>query len=134
MSDRPEHRQFRRYPIQLPLLHTPKGPTPAQPGVGWTRNLSEGGACVELAERLQSRLPLLVCLRTERGIIEAEAEVAWAEKPPLATGGILHGVAFTQSRPRSPSDPPGLDRHQWPGTARRGPPAIRSARYLSAQG
>jgi hypothetical protein len=50
---------------------------------------------VELAERLQSRLPLLVCLRTERGIIEAEAEVAWAEKPPLAAGGILHGVAFT---------------------------------------
>ena len=54
---------------------------------------------MELAEPLQSRLPLLVYLRTERGIIEAEAEVAWAEKPPLANGGILHGVAFTQPPP-----------------------------------
>jgi hypothetical protein len=96
MSDQSERRHFRRYPIQLPLLHTPKGPAPAQPGVGWTQNVSEGGACVELAEPLQSRLPLLVHLRTERGIIEAEAEVAWAEKPPLETGGILHGVAFSQ--------------------------------------
>jgi hypothetical protein len=51
---------------------------------------------VELAEPLQSRLPLLVHLQTERGIIEAEAEVAWAEKPPLASGGILHNMAFTQ--------------------------------------
>lgn len=99
MSDQSERRHFRRYPIQLPVLHRRKGPAPAQPGVGWTQNLSEGGACMELAEPLQSRLPLLVHLRTERGIIEAEAGVAWAEKPPLATGGILHGVAFTQLAP-----------------------------------
>ena len=96
MSNGSEHRQFRRYPIQLPLLHTPKGSAPARRGVGWTRNLSEGGACVELAERLQPRLPLWVRLRTEQGAIEAEAQVAWAEGPPLANGGILHGVAFTQ--------------------------------------
>jgi len=96
MPECSEYRKFRRYPIQLPLLHTPKGPAPAQPGVGWTRNLSEGGACVELAERLPSRLPLWVRLRTERGAIEGEAEVTWAEEPPLVNGGILHGVAFTQ--------------------------------------
>ena len=96
MPDLSEHRQFRRYPIQLPFLHTPTSSAPARPGVGWTRNLSEGGACVELAERLQPRLPLLVRLRAERGVIEAGAEVAWAEEPRLANGGILHGVTFTQ--------------------------------------
>jgi len=99
MSDQSERREFHRYPIHLPVLHRRKGPALAQPGVGWTQNLSEGGVCVELAEPLPSQLPLVVHLRAERGIIEAEAEVAWAEKPPLATGGILHGMAFTQLAP-----------------------------------
>ena len=95
MPDRSERRQFGRYPIQLPLLHTPKGPIHTPPRVGWTRNLSEGGTCVELTECLQSRMPLRLHLRTERGTIEAEGKVAWADKARLDNAGILHGVAFT---------------------------------------
>lgn len=96
MPDGSERRQFRRYPVQLPVLHMPKDSAPARPGVGWTRNLSEGGACVELAERLPSQFALWIRFRTERGVIEAEAQVAWAEEPALADGGILHGVSFAQ--------------------------------------
>lgn len=51
MSDWAALRRFPRYPIQLPVLYKLKGPA-LQTGVGWTRNLSEGGAWLELAERL----------------------------------------------------------------------------------
>jgi hypothetical protein len=92
-------RRFHRYPIHLPLLHKPRAPAPTRAGVGWTRNLSEGGACVELAERLQPQLPFRVRLRTDRGAIEVEAQVVWAGEPGRAGGGVLHGVIFTQVSP-----------------------------------
>jgi len=38
--------KFPRYPIQLPLLHRVIGPPATGAGMGWTRNLSEGGACL----------------------------------------------------------------------------------------
>lgn len=99
MAERSEQRRFRRYPIQLPLLHTPKNPAHARTGAGWTRNLSEGGACVELGEHLPSRMPLRVRLRTDRGAIEAEAQVVWAGGSRLGDGGICHGMAFTRIAP-----------------------------------
>ena len=89
-------RRFPRYPIRLPVLHKPKGPPKA--GVGWTRDLSEGGACVELAERLPPQTVYSLRLQTERGPIEVEAQVAWAGEPEVG-GGIPHGVAFTQIAP-----------------------------------
>ncbi len=95
MHDRAERRQSRRYPIQLPLLLTPKAPTGTGTGVGWTRQLSEGGAGVELSMRLPAPTPLQVRLRTDRGLIEAEAKVVWTKESLLPGGGILHGVAFT---------------------------------------
>ena len=92
-------RLFPRYSIQLPLLHKTIPPAYARAGVGWTRNLSEGGACVELAERLQPRSPLHVLLRTDRGAIELEARVAWASEASADGGGVLHGLTFARIAP-----------------------------------
>ena len=95
-----ELRRLRRYPIQLPLLHRPKASPSDERNGGWSRNLSEGGACVELARRLQPPMPLHLRLRTDRGIIEAEGKVVWAGEAELAAGGGMpHGVAFTQVAP-----------------------------------
>jgi hypothetical protein len=67
--------------------------------MGWTRNLSEGGACLELAERFSPRVPLRVRLQTDQGAIEVEARVIWAGEPASPAGGIPHGVAFTRVAP-----------------------------------
>jgi hypothetical protein len=99
VSDWSVQRLFPRYLIQLPLLHRTRAPVPSQAGAGWTRNLSEGGACVELAERLSPRTPLGLLLRTDRGGIELEVQVVWAGEPSRSGGSILHGVAFTHLLP-----------------------------------
>jgi len=99
VSDWSVQRRVPRYLIQLPLLHKTKAPAPDRTGVGWTRNLSEGGACVELAEHIRPRMPLRLLLRTDRGGIELEAQVVWAGEPGRLGGGILHGVAFTHLLP-----------------------------------
>lgn len=99
MSDLLAERRFSRYVIQLPLLHKAKGPASSGVGVGWSRNLSEGGACVELAEPLPPQMPLQVRLQTDQGAIEVEGEVLWADTPTPSWGGILHGLAFTQLAP-----------------------------------
>jgi hypothetical protein len=72
---------------------------PAKIGVGWTRSLSEGGATVELAERLRSLSPLRVRVQTDRGALEAEAQVVWIGGRAPDGGGILHGLAFTRIAP-----------------------------------
>lgn len=99
MIDPPRERQFRRYPIQIPLLYRVLAPASIRPGVGWTRNLSEGGACVELAERLRPQMSVHVRLRAERRAIGLEARVVWAGEPGIEGGGVLHGVAFTRVTP-----------------------------------
>ncbi len=91
--------KFPRYPIQLPLLHTVLSPRAGRPTMGWTRNLSEGGACVELAEVVPADAALRLCFQTDRGAIEAEAEVIWAAAPDSDTGLVPHGVAFTKIAP-----------------------------------
>jgi c-di-GMP-binding flagellar brake protein YcgR len=96
MPKAPEKRQFARYLIQLPLLH--REPAPSAVGVGSTKNLSQGGACVELAERLHEKTPLHARLQTDRGIIHVEARVVWSGDP-APRGGILHGVAFVEVAP-----------------------------------
>jgi len=95
-----ERRRFRRYPVQLPLLHVPVLPALGKIGAGWTRSLSEGGATVELAERLRSQTSLRVRLQTNRGTIEAEAQVVWIGGRAPQGGGILHGLAFTRIAPQ----------------------------------
>ena len=88
--------KFPRYPIQLPLLHRVIGPPSTGAGMGWTRNLSEGGACLEVSGVFPRETPLRLRLQTERGAIEADAEVVWVGAPDPASGVGPHGVAFTQ--------------------------------------
>jgi hypothetical protein len=87
-------RRFPRFPIILPVLHRPKGRV-ASPGVGWTRNLGETGACLELAEWVATGTDLALCLRTDTGDIEIEATVVWAGERGHGEAGTLHGVSFT---------------------------------------
>lgn len=96
MPDRAERRQFGRYLIVLPLLYKSPGIAAARVSVGWTRNLGEGGACVELPERLPIQNPLAIRLQTDRGLIAAEARVVWAGEPAPGGGGIRHGLHFTR--------------------------------------
>ena len=96
MPDTFKRRQSARYLIQLPLLHRAGQPAPGKVGVGWTRNLSTGGACVELAEHLQEKTPLRARLQTDRGAIDVVARVVWTRDPAPMGGGILHGVAFPE--------------------------------------
>jgi len=98
MSEYPVQRRFPRQPIQLPVLHDAISPGSTGRRAGWTRDLSEGGACLELDERLPVPSLLHIHLQTDRGAIEVDAQVAWevgARERGEGEGGILHGVAFT---------------------------------------
>ncbi|MEK7204006.1 MAG: PilZ domain-containing protein, partial [candidate division NC10 bacterium] len=99
MPNPSDRRRFHRYPVQLPLVFMAVAPAPAKRGAGWTRSLSEGGATVELAERLRPQLSLRVRLQTDRGAIEAEVQVVWIGGRAPEGGGILHGLAFTRIAP-----------------------------------
>ncbi|MGE5849533.1 MAG: PilZ domain-containing protein [Candidatus Methylomirabilota bacterium] len=99
MDEKWFHRRFPRYPIQLPVLYKPKGPAAIKVGAGWTRDLSEGGACIELGERFGPQLTLAMRFQTDRGPIEVEAEVVWVGAPSPPSGAIPHGVVFTQMGP-----------------------------------
>jgi len=60
-----EQRQYPRYLIQLPVLFKTSAAVSNQVGAGWTRNMSEGGACLEVTERFGSLVPLQLLLRTD---------------------------------------------------------------------
>jgi hypothetical protein len=64
--------------------------------MGWTRNLSQGGACLELAERLLPGTPLQVIFQTAHGHIQAEAQVVWARESAPPAGSVFHGIVFTE--------------------------------------
>jgi hypothetical protein len=98
MTDWLGRRKHARYPIVIPALYELNGAEPAMAGSGWTRDLSEGGLCLELPDRLEVSALLHLFLRTDQGSISIEGQVIWAEGP-LPTGGALHGVAFTQMVP-----------------------------------
>jgi hypothetical protein len=91
-------RRSPRYPFQLPFLyrvHQVQANTPPCVGVGWTRQLSEGGVGVELGEPLSPGWFLTLHVRTAQGPLELQAQVVWTEKPLEAGGGIPHGLVFT---------------------------------------
>jgi hypothetical protein len=98
-SRKREHRQHLRYSIRLPLLHKARSSGTDRAEMGWTRNLGEGGACVELTERLHPQGPIRVRLQTAKGAIELEARVVWSKEAGSTGGKILHGMAFTQITP-----------------------------------
>jgi c-di-GMP-binding flagellar brake protein YcgR len=64
--------------------------------MGWTHNLSRGGACVELAERLQPGMSFQVLLQAAQGYIRMEAQVVWARESIPPGGSVFHGIAFAQ--------------------------------------
>src|SRR5574337_1729791 len=88
-------RRFPRYTIVLPVLYGLEGSAPPRSGVGWTNELSEGGACLELADRLDLLTPLGLTLRTYEGDIELNGEVVWSAETGASESRILHGVTFT---------------------------------------
>ena len=95
MPDVPMERRCPRYAIQVPLLHKAGTPQNNPVGIAWTRNLSEGGACVEFSTPLQPELPLVLRLQTDRGAIIASANVVWVGGSGQAGRSVTHGVAFT---------------------------------------
>jgi len=97
MSEWAAKRRHPRHPIRLPVLYKIADAATARAGVGWTRDLSEGGACLELSEHLELLSVLKLVLRTDKGNLEFEAEVVWAASPDPAGQAVLHGVAFTRS-------------------------------------
>ena len=107
MAEWSAERQSPRLPIELPLLHEVEDEESHGRQVGWTRNLSEGGACIEIDGHLPLLTPLHIHLETDRGIIEVDAQVVWEmegedQDPPGSeptAGGVLHGVAFTHLAP-----------------------------------
>jgi c-di-GMP-binding flagellar brake protein YcgR len=90
-----------RYHIALPVSYCTeeKGSAAAQKGSGSTRNLSDTGACLELAEGLAPKTRLSVTLHDDAENLSLEAEVIWVGHPPLPTGATLHGVAFQRMTP-----------------------------------
>lgn len=93
MTDWLGRRKCARYPIVVPLLYGSNGAEPVMMGAGWTRDLSEGGACLELPERLEVSAFVRLFLRTDQGSIATEVQVIWARESPLPDG-TFHGVAF----------------------------------------
>ncbi|HSC72223.1 MAG TPA: PilZ domain-containing protein [Candidatus Methylomirabilis sp.] len=91
-------RRFPRYPFQLPFrcrVHRVQANIPPRVNVGWTRQLSEGGAGVELGEALSPGSSLTLHVQTPRGAQEVQAQVVWTEKSLEAGGGIPHGLVYT---------------------------------------
>ena len=85
--------RFPRYQVQLPVLQKAT-PTADRVEVGWTRDLSQGGACLELPTRHSAPAPIWLQLQTDRGPIELGARVVWSGEPPAPGRGAVHGVAF----------------------------------------
>lgn len=99
MSDRSSQPRSTRYSIQLPLLYWRKTSARTRAGAGWTRELSEEGAAVELAERLEPQTVLRVRIQTDQGPIDAEAKVIWIGTSAPAGVENYHGLAFTHIAP-----------------------------------
>ena len=96
MSTGSSGRRLARYQIVLPVSYDapPKGALARREGSGWTRNLSETGACLELTEALPAGTTLRLTLRDEGGAVSLEAQVIWVGHPRVPAGGTLHGVTF----------------------------------------
>ncbi len=96
MQSWPIRQQFPRSPLQIPFRHRVLASPVGCTGLGWTRNVSEGGACIEVAETLPPAAPLRLHLQTDRGTIELEAVVVWAGRPTGDRGSVRHGLLFTR--------------------------------------
>ncbi len=98
MTDLELQRRQPRYLVHLPFLYRVNAPGSSGLEMGWTFDVSERGACVELAQRFPPPLTLHLILQTDHASIEVDAEVVWAGTPALP-GGIPHGVIFNWTAP-----------------------------------
>jgi len=91
--------RFPRYQLEFPVLYRVEGPQLTKHGTGQMRNLSEGGACLELFEQLPPETPLVLIVRTDQGALEAEAKVVWVGEPSPHEQKVLHGISFIRRKP-----------------------------------
>jgi len=82
-----------RYQIQLPVLQKASA-NATRVEVGWTRDLSLSGACLQFPACLPAPAVIWLRLQTDRGPIELEARVVWTCEIPGSRQGALHGIAF----------------------------------------
>ncbi len=94
MAESATVREPRRYPLKLAILYQRAGTRSVPLCMGWTRDLSEGGACVDFPERLEAGTVLRLSFGAEHNGLELRAEVIWADTPGSASGSTLHGLAF----------------------------------------
>lgn len=93
-----ERRRHARYPVVLSLIYRRTDTAGGPRSIGWTRNLSAGGACLELGAALPAKTPLRVGLQTDRGSLWVEAQVVWVGRSAPPAAGIPHGIVFLQLR------------------------------------
>ena len=99
MSELTEKRQVFRSEIRLPVLYRRKAPGPIKAGVGWTHNLSDEGACLELSDRLEESSAIQLLFQTDDGGFAVGAVVIWAAALRQRGEGILHGLDFPDLTP-----------------------------------
>ncbi len=83
-----------RYQVVAPIRYRTASYVSAE-RTGWTRDVSEQGACVELAEHLASGTQLAVVVETEAGPIRMAGTVVWAGAGDSAGPRYLHGLRFS---------------------------------------
>lgn len=96
MSQLVEKRAFPRSPIKLPFLYRPISPVPVKTGTGWTRNLGEEGACLQLPNRLAESSSIRLLFLTDHGSLDLNAVVIWCSIMRQRGEGVLHGVTFSK--------------------------------------
>lgn len=87
-------RRAPRYHVVLPIRYdtTSEGTSTR---TGWTQDLSQHGACVELPEHLAPGTALALVVETETGAIPLSGTVVWSDASNPAGPSHLHGLQFT---------------------------------------
>jgi hypothetical protein len=99
MPELVEKRSVLRFPVTLPFLFKPNAPTPVKSGTGWTHDLSEEGACLELPSRFPKASTMRILFQTDRGGLDLGAVVIWTAMLQQKGEGVLHGVSFPDLTP-----------------------------------
>lgn len=82
-----------RYQVVVPAVFTAELAEPCA-GSGWTRDLSETGACLELREPLRPGTRLTVVLELSTACAAVDARVVWSRRGEAEGAPALHGIAF----------------------------------------
>lgn len=100
MADRPEERRrHSRFPVLPPLACRVQvqGYDEKAPRLGGKlRNLSAGGALLELGRRVPPGAMVMLSVDTRTGLIQMECQVIWAAggAPPREGASYMHGLQF----------------------------------------